>query len=54
MTRADEIAMLEGRISAIETLREAAERAGDTASAIALAEDESDAEEELRNLKAEH
>lgn len=52
MDKAERIAYQESVISAIEILRAAAERAGDTASAIGLAEAKSDAEGELENIKA--
>lgn len=52
MDKAEHIAYQESVISAIEILRAAAERAGDTASAIGLAEAKSDAESELASIKA--
>lgn len=51
MDKAERIAYQESVVQAIETLRAAAERAGDTVSAISLAEAKSDAEEELRNIR---
>lgn len=49
----EEIAMKESTVNALEILRAAAERAGDTAGAIALAEAKSDAENELASLRAQ-